>query len=171
VRRVAHLAGRFVTSLRPRRVDDADRLWVQHVLAPAELACWDRLGTADRAESVGVARRTAQALGPDGDTRWLAAALLHDIGKTATDLGTIGRAAATVAAAVASHGRARHWGNAWGRYVAHDDLGAAVLEAAGPGVRPEVIAWARVHHRPEQWAVSGIPADICALLARADGER
>jgi hypothetical protein len=168
--RIAHLAGRFVTSLRPRRIDAADRAWVQLVLTPGEYALWDTLDVADRAESVAVARRTAQALGPDTDTRWLAAALLHDIGKTESRLGTISRACATVAAGVASHGRARHWGNAWGRYIAHDDLGAALLEAAGADIRPEVVAWARVHHRREQWAASGIPAEVTAVLAAADGE-
>jgi hypothetical protein len=171
VSRLAHLAGRFVTSLRPRRVDDADRVWVQLVLTPAEYDVWDTLGAADRAESVAVGRRAAQALGPDPDARWLAAALLHDVGKAETQLGTVNRALATMVAGVASHGRARHWGNAWGRYIAHDDLGAGRLAAAGPGVRPEAVTWARVHHRREQWTASGLPPDVCEVLAAADGER
>ncbi len=166
--RASHLAGRFVTSLRPRAVDDADRVWVQLVLTPSELAVWETLGRADRAESVAVARRTAQALGPDADHRWLAAALLHDVGKTDAGLGTVARAGATIVAGIVSHGRARRWPNRFGRYIAHDDVGAARLSAAG--ARPEAVAWAGAHHRSEQWPRTGIPADICEILATADGD-
>ena len=167
--RVAHLARRFVTSLRPRAVDAADRAWVRLILTPSEVAVWETLGRADRAESVAVARRAASALGPDADPRWLAAALLHDVGKRDARLGTVGRAFATLVAGVASHGRARRWPNRIGRYIAHDDLGAAVLAAAD--ARPQVAAWAAAHHRPERRAASGIPPEICEVLAAADGER
>jgi hypothetical protein len=166
--RSSHLAGRFFTSLRPRPVDDADRAWVRLLLTPSELAVWETLGRADQAESVAVARRAAQAFGADADPRWLAAALLHDAGKTEARLGTAGRAVATVVAGVASHGRARRWPNRIGRYIAHDDLGAARLTAAG--ARPEVAAWAAVHHRPERHAASRIPPEVCEVLAAADGE-
>jgi putative nucleotidyltransferase with HDIG domain len=168
VTRLAHLAGRFLTSLRPRPVADADRLWVREMLTAQELAVWETLGPADCAESIAVARRVAGMLGPDTDSRWLAAALLHDVGKTATRLGTVGRACATVAAGVAGHRRARRWNNAVGRYIAHDDLGAARLGAAG--ARPQVTAWAAAHHRRERWATTGIPADVTAALAAADDE-
>ena len=167
--RSSHLVGRFFTSLRPRPVDEADRVWVRLLLTPSELAVWEPLGRADQAESLAVARRVAHALGSDADPRWLAAALLHDAGKSDARLGTVGRAAATVVAGLASHGRARRWPNRIGRYVAHDDLGAARLTAAG--ARPEVAAWAAVHHRPDRRAASGIPPDVCAVLAAADGER
>lgn len=166
--RVRHLSGRFFGSLRARPVDATDLAWVQHVLTPAEFAIWDTLGRADRAESVAVGRRVAAALGPAVDERWLAAALLHDVGKTDARLGTVGRAGATAIAAVASHGRARRWTNRIGVYVTHDDRGAARLEAAG--ARPEAVAWARVHHRPALWPATGIPADLCEVLAVADGE-
>src|SRR6266550_2704546 len=105
--RVAHLTTRFVTSLRPRAVDGGDRVWVQLVLTPSELTVWETLGRADRAESVAVARRAAQLLGPGADPRWLAAALLHDAGKTRAGLGTAARVGATAVAAVVGHGRAR----------------------------------------------------------------
>jgi hypothetical protein len=168
IRRGRHLSGRFFGSLRPRRVDRADRAWVALLLTPEELGVWESLGPADRSESVAVARRAARALGPDVEPVWLAAALLHDAGKTEAGLGTVGRAGATVVAAIVSHGRARRFPNRIGRYVAHDDLGAARLAAAG--ARPETVAWAGAHHRPERWPANGLPPGVCQALAEADGE-
>ena len=55
-----------------------------------------------------------------------------------------------------------------GRYVAHDDVGAALLHDAG--ARPEVAAWAGAHHRPDRWTSTGIPPAVCQALAAADGE-
>jgi hypothetical protein len=167
--RVGHLATRFFGSLRAHEPDVADVAWVQLVLTPNELVCWNELGRADRVEAIAVARATASRLGPGADTRWLAAALLHDVGKVDARLGTFGRAGATVVAAVVSHGRARHFPNRIGHYVSHDDLGAARLEAAG--ARPEAVVWAAAHHRPERWPASGMSEEICEILAEADGER
>jgi hypothetical protein len=167
--RAGHLARRFVGSLRPRPLDEADLALVHGALRPEELACWERLGPADRAESLATARATIGALGPDVvDPRWVAAALLHDVGKAETALGPLGRTAATLAGAIAGAGRAREWSNAVGRYVNHDELGAARLRTAG--ARAEASAWAAVHHRPERWPATGIPPRICEILAAADGE-
>jgi hypothetical protein len=38
------------------------------------------------------------------------------------------------------------------------------------GARAEAVEWAAVHHDPARWPVDRIPADVCAALARADGE-
>jgi len=165
--RFAHLTKRFVTSLRPRPIDEADRTFVELHLTAAELSCWEKLEPADKAESVAVAHEVARALGPDVDERWLAAALVHDVGKTDANLGPPGRAWATVVGALASHGRARLWSGPIGLYIAHDEHGAAQLRAAG--ARPEVAAWAEAHHRPERWAQTGIPRPVCEALAAADG--
>ena len=166
---VSHLTARFFTSLVARPPGEADLAWVGAVLTPAERGVWETLGTADRAESVATARRAAAALGSGADDRWLAAALLHDVGKSDARLGTFRRAGATAVATIVGSRRARGFRNAIGRYVAHDDLGAALLRSAG--ARPEAVAWARAHHRPELWPDTGIPAPICELLAIADGER
>ncbi len=166
--RAGHLTQRFLGSVRAPALDDADLVFVRLHLTEPEQGVWDTLGRADRAESVAVARRTAEALGPDVESRWLAAALLHDVGKVDSGLGTFGRVGATLVAGVMSHGRARRMSSRIGRYVNHDDLGAAKLRAAG--ARPETAAWAAAHHRPERYGSTGIPADICAALAAADGE-
>ncbi len=117
----------------------------------------------------GAPRRAA--LGPDADPRWIAAALLHDVGKTETRLGPFGRSAATVIAAVGGHRRVRRWSNPVGRYVDHDELGAQLLQAAG--ARPEAVIWARTHHRSDLWSTATVPLvplPVCKILALADGE-
>lgn len=168
VGRAEHLVRRFLGSLAPRSLDAGDEGWVRFSLTDEELSVWRRLGRADRAESVAVSYAVVRELGTDADPRWVAAALLHDVGKAEAKLGPIRRAVATVTAALVSHGRARMWSNWVGRYVNHDELGADRLAAAG--ARPEAVAWARAHHRPDLWRRTGIPPEICALLARADGE-
>jgi hypothetical protein len=177
VDRVAHLTTRFFGSITSRALPAADVAFVRATLTPDEFAIWERFGRADRAESVRVARRALEVLG-DGAAGavWIGAALLHDAGKVDAGLGTFGRAGATVVATFAGHERTRRWareaqGARWqiGRYVAHDDLGAAVLRAGGS--RPEVAEWAEVHHRPDRWQGGTIPLEVCTVLARADGER
>jgi hypothetical protein len=188
--RVGHLAGRFFGSLRARPLSPADVAWVRAALTPEEFAVWQRLGRADRAESLAVGREVQRSLralavpvraespGESLQTvggAWIAAALLHDVGKVDAGLGTGGRSAAALVGGLAGHDRARRWRHrsGWrgrvGRYIAHDDLGAAALTDAG--ARPQAAYWAEVHHRPDRWDGRTIPADVCALLARADGER
>jgi hypothetical protein len=177
-RRIAHLAARFFASLRARPLDAATVASVTTVLEPAERRVWEAMGRADQAESVAVYRRLEHALAgePEGaDGRWSAAALLHDAGKQCAGYGTLARVVVTAIAAVAGAAKVRAWsgtgrsvGERMGRYVAHDDLGAALLRDAG--ARSEVAGWAGAHHRPERWAGTGIPLDVCRALAAADGE-
>jgi hypothetical protein len=159
----AHLVRRFCTSLVARPPDAATVVRVREILTDGEFACWAAMPRADRAESVA----TLQGLPPAvaADDRWAAAALVHDVGKAASGLGTFGRAVATARGAV--FGADRIDGRA-GRYLRHAAIGAAMLQDAG--ARAEVVAWAATHHDPAQWPVDGIPADVCAALARADGE-
>jgi hypothetical protein len=168
IAKLRHLVTRFFGSLRPRPLVPDDLAFVQHTLTAAELACWDRLGPADRVESLTTARRAALALGPGADDRWVAAALLHDVGKVETGLGPFRRAGATAVAIVFGERRVRAWPNAIGRYVDHDGLGARLLEQSG--ARREAVEWAAIHHRPALWPESSIPIEICQVLAAADGE-
>jgi hypothetical protein len=173
--RATHLATRFAGSLRPRPVSDTDLAWVRGVLTEAEADVWEEQGRADQSESLAVARRAQQTLSSD-DGPYIAAALLHDVGKTRARLGTIARALATVVAAVVGHPRARSWAYArrgWRRrvgiYIAHDDLGADELRQAG--ARVEAVEWAQVHHRRELWSGGTIPPEVALALAQADGEQ
>jgi hypothetical protein len=176
--RATHLVSRFFESLRAKPLTDADVAWVAGALEPAELQVWDAMDRADRAEGLAVARRLEGALANTedaNDSRWRAAALLHDAGKQLSGYGTFGRATVTVIAVAAGKDRTRKWASAdspararIGRYVAHDELGAALLRDAG--ARAEVAAWAEAHHRPPRWASTGIPLAVCRALAAADGE-
>jgi hypothetical protein len=183
VSRVAHLVSRFFTSLFPRRLDEQTTAWVHRALASGELHLWEGLDRADRAEAVGVAQRFEAELaatelnetGREVDPDWIAAALLHDVGKQASAFGPVGRVLATVVVALAGKDRARAWARhaggvraRIGRYAAHDTLGAELLEVAGSS--PAAREWAGAHHRPDRWAGTGIPLDVCRALARADGE-
>jgi hypothetical protein len=166
--RAGHLVRRFVASLHPRPLDAADLELVRGTLPPAELACWERLGRADRAESVATARAAIAVLGADADPDYVAAALLHDVGKAETRFGVLGRSWATAVATLVGTNRARSGTGAIGQYVNHDEVGATRLSEAG--ARAVAVSWARAHHRPTLWPATGIPPGICAVLATADGE-
>lgn len=159
-----HLATRFVTSLRTRPPGPPELAWVKSALIPEEWDVWCRLGTADRVEAIAAARRLPSPY--SSDPRWVAAALLHDVGKPEAGLGTVRRALATVAGMARDPARV---GGRAGVYLRHPEIGAALLERAG--ARPEAVAWAAVHHAPQRWATGTIPLEVCEALARADGER
>jgi hypothetical protein len=176
--RPAHLVARFFSSLVPLPVGARDREWVATVLRPEELDLWSHLSRADRRESVGVARRTEAALAGTehaGDTRWLAAALLHDVGKLDARFGPVRRAFATLAAGVLGPRTVESWVDKSGfvrrcaLYVFHDQLGADRVTVAGG--RAEAARWAEAHHRPAIWDATGIPPEVVVALAAADGER
>lgn len=174
VHRGAHLIHRFGGSLRPRAITPAERAWVASVLTPAEDAVWSSCARPDQVEAIAVARRLPDAIATDD--RWLAAALLHDVGKQAADLGTAGRVLATVLAAFgrlpvqAQPAGADRPGlrTRMSRYVNHAQIGADRLARAG--ARPEAVAWAAAHHDPTRWSGTSIPPAVCLALARADGE-
>ena len=147
----------------PRPLDAADaRVGRGSCSRPDELAVWEHARAAPIGrESVAVARRTRRARsGPTPTQVWLAAALLHDVGKAETGLGPVrpGRRDGRRRGRRATAGPGT-WPSRIGRYVDHDDLGAERLRAAG--ARPEAVAWAGAHHRPERWAATGIPPGIC----------
>jgi hypothetical protein len=158
-----HLARRFVGSLRPGGPAAADVAWVGEQLLPGELALWRAMPGPDRRHSVGVARRVQAAL-PGADRPVLAAALLHDVGKTRVGLRTPGRVVATLVGMVRRERAALGDGRV-ARYLRHDVIGADLLEAAGSD--PLTVAWTREHHLPrDEWTVPQPAAD--ALKAADD---
>lgn len=167
----SHLAKRFVTSIAPIPVPRESDSWAESNLLEGERALWRRMSRPDRRHSLGVARRVEKALGADATRPVLAAALLHDVGKIAAGLGTLGRVPATLAGMAAGRSMALAWSEgrgftrATGLYLRHDELGADMLEMAGSD--PVTVAWAREHHRPaEQWSVPEVVAN--ALKAADD---
>ncbi len=177
MRRASHLARRFFGAVRPGRPRARDVAWVEATLQPAELELWSRMVNHDRRHSIAVARRAQHALDatPDADDpRWLAAALLHDIGKLDAGLGVFGRVSATLAGAAAGHDMAEAWSakrgitRRFGLYLRHAELGETRLRIAG--ARSEVAAWAGAHHDEGSWNALGFPESVVIALDAADDD-
>ena len=116
-----HLARRFVTSLSPREPTTAETAWADSHLLGDESVLWHRMTAPDRRHSITVARRFESR-----DTPWsrdeMAGALLHDVGKLESGLGTLGRVVATVVGPRTDRFR---------RYHDHERRGADLLVEAG----------------------------------------
>lgn len=124
----------------------------------------------DRRHGVQVARRVERALGDEASRAVLAAALLHDVGKTVAGLGTYGRVVATLCGAVTDESTQQVWVEARGftrrvgLYLTYPPRGADLLAMADSD--PLTVAWAREHHRPpDEWTV---PRALGEALAAAD---
>jgi len=175
--RARHLVRRFFGALRPGPPRAADTVWVESVLTPDELDIWARMVNHDRRHSIAVARRVQHALADTpsaGDPRWLAAALLHDVGKLDAGLGVLGRANATLAGALAGHDMAEAWSakrgvtRRFGLYLRHAELGETRLRLAG--ARAEAATWAGAHHDEFTWEKLGFPEGVVAALDAADDD-
>ena len=95
-------------------------------------------------------RRSSPAPTTPTTPRWLAAALLHDVGKLDADLGVYGRVVATVPAPPPAPACADAWSERSGftrrvgLYLRHPELGGDRIRA---GRRPDEAArWAGAHH-------------------------
>ncbi|HET6963636.1 MAG TPA: hypothetical protein VFH58_02620 [Acidimicrobiales bacterium] len=167
-----HLAARFFGALDPRGPTPDEEAWALGWLLPGEQRLWRRMSGPDRRHAAGVARDTAALLGTEAPDRpVMASALLHDVGKVESGLGTFSRVAVTVAAIVAGRerlvgGGGGGWRRRVGDYLTHDRIGASLLEEAGSD--PLTVAWAREHHQPpEEWTLDRRVADA---LKAADGD-
>lgn len=167
-----HLVKRFFGSLLPVGPSKTDAEWARDHLLEDEQVVWAKMSRQDRRHACGVAHRAEAALGEEATRPVIAAALLHDCGKTVAGLGTYGRVIATLSVKVAGHDVAMAWSETRGftrrvgLYVEHPRLGADLLGLAGSA--PLTVAWAREHHLPaEEWTV---PAEIGAALKAADDD-
>jgi HD domain len=165
--------------LRPGGPRPDDEAWATSQLLEGEQQLWRSMSSADRRHAVGVARRVDDALGEvdavlarDDRRPVLAAALLHDVGKTVSGLGTYGRVIATLSAGVGGRDQALAWSETRGftrnvgLYLRHPELGGDQLELAGSD--PLTVAWAREHHLPaDRWTV---PAELGQILKAADDD-
>jgi hypothetical protein len=119
--RIGHLARRFATSLSSREPSTADTTWAESQLLDGELQLWRRLSEADRRHAITVARRF-QVMGDSWSRDEMAGALLHDVGKLDSSLGTFSRVVATLVGPRTARLR---------RYHDHERIGADLLAAAG----------------------------------------
>jgi HD domain len=167
---------RAVAAARSAADAPEDRVFARAVLTPAELELWSRQSALDRAHSVRVARRVERRLAETvhgSDSRWTAAALLHDVGKTDSGLAPLERAVATLASRVVDSGRARRWASRGagfrrriGSYLLHGEIGARMIRSAGG--RAEAAAWAEVHQGDRGGPGPGIPSAVAAALVESD---
>ncbi len=135
------------------------------VLLPGELEQWRHLSRPDRRHAAEVARSVESALSSP-PRPVLAAALLHDVGKLDSGLGTLSRVPATLVGALVGRSRASQWKGRVGAYLDHPARGAARLRSAGSD--PLTVTWALEHHLPPSaWSV---PADVGAALSAADDD-
>jgi putative nucleotidyltransferase with HDIG domain len=171
-----HLARRFFGALWPGGPSPEDRAWVEALLEPAEFTLWARQPGHDQRHSAGVARQVEAALagGPHADdSRWLACALLHDIGKLASDLSIPARVLATLVdratgGAVADWEEQRGLRRRIALYLRHPELGADMLQLAGG--RDEVAHWAGAHHDRARLDPTLLPAPVVSALVAADND-
>lgn len=111
----------------------------------------------DRRHALVVARRMQAALGADATRPAMAAALLHDCGKTAAGFGTFRRVAVTLWGKARGDAARRGDGRA-ARYLDHERRGALELERVGS----DALTVALVAGSPDA------PGDLRDALARAD---
>ncbi len=121
VAHVGHLARRFATSLSRKPPDATDERWAASSLTDPECVLWNVMSDADRRHSVLVARRFTMSC-PDATRDAVAAALLHDVGKLRSGLGTWSRVVATIVGPRTRRFRLYH---------DHELLGAEMLRAIG----------------------------------------
>jgi hypothetical protein len=158
-----HLARRFVGSLGRSAPSAADETWARSLLLPGESALWSRLSNADKRHSIAVAREVDRQLAGPVTRPVLAAALMHDVGKVTSGLGTFARVGATLAGAVAGRERLR---GRIGDYLRHDEHGAHMLQVAGSD--PLTVTWTAEHHLPpDRWTLD---PTIAAALKAADDD-
>lgn len=160
-----HLGRRFFGALDRRGPDQAGEEWVAAVLGPGERTLWAAMGGADRRHALDVARRVVGVLGAGATRPVLAAALLHDVGKIDSGLGTLSRVPATLAGLVARDRLVAGEGRV-ARYLRHDVIGAGLL--ADAGADPLTVAWAAEHHQPP--AAWTVPAEVGQALKAGDDD-
>ena len=128
IRKVVHLERRFFRALSDQPPSATDLAWAREFLSPAEQGLWDQMQNQDKRHSLEVARRLDAFLA-SAPPHAIAAALMHDVGKIESRLGTFARVAATVVGSPTKRFRAYH---------DHERIGADLLRAAGSDA--EVIA-------------------------------
>ncbi len=154
IRHLWHLATRFVGVLTSKRLPPSAQDEINDILEPAAAKLFWNQQAIDQRHAYEVAQRVRAAIGKDREA--LAAALLHDVGKSHSRLGAVSRSLATV------FDFARiPMPDTWRSYRDHGALGARDLSEAGAS--PLAIAFA-----------AGIPAGdpaVWGVLEAADDGR
>jgi hypothetical protein len=132
---VVHLGRRFFTSISPRPPAADDDAWAEQWLLDGEVDLWRRMPNPDRRHAIEVGGRFA-ARHPTATRAEMAGALLHDVGKLDSGLGTFARVAATLVGPRTARFRAYHDHEAIGARLAEsagsDPVTVALIEGSGP---------------------------------------
>ena len=123
-------------------------MWVRSVLSPNEMHLWTKSAREDQQHSLVVLKRLLNIM-PDAGKAAQAAALLHDIGKIESDLGTFLRVVATVVGPRTKR---------FAKYHDHEQIGLKMLEEAGSN--PEIIALMSGNGDPKLVAILALADDI-----------
>ena len=133
---VLHLIRRAVSSLRNHPVDQQSRDTASAVLLPVEFEMWSRMQNRDQRHSLAVLARF-DALLPSAGRAERAAALLHDVGKSASNLGWLMRVIATVVGP-----RTRRFAE----YADHEAIGARMLSGVSDELTVLLVSGRAVGH-------------------------
>lgn len=112
-----HLVRRFLATLSVRRPDRRVSQEVRGILGAEEMRLWEAMQPQDRVHSWMVTKRLIERF-PDCAHDERVAALLHDVGKSASRLSTFERVLATVLGP-------RTW--RWRLYQRHEEIGIEML--------------------------------------------
>ena len=116
-----HLTKRFVLALDRRELSQSNFDSVRDLLLPREFELWLNMPMIDQKHSLLVMRRFLDRL-PNAEVAAVRASLLHDVGKTKSNLGVCGRVVATIV------GRR---GERFSMYHDHETIGAKILREIG----------------------------------------
>lgn len=116
-----HLVKRFATSLDRRDLSQFEIDSARAVLAPREFELWSQMSLSDKKHSLTVHKRFLNLM-PMAEPAAVRASLLHDVGKTKSNLGVFSRVVATI---VGSKGKR------FSQYHDHELIGAEMLRKIG----------------------------------------
>jgi len=158
-----HLATRFFAAVAGKPLRPSQQAEVCRALTAGEAGLFFRQQPIDQRHAFEVARRVRAALPGNEDA--VAAALLHDVGKTHSRLGPVARSLATVVDMVHLPMPAR-----WRVYRDHGSLGAEDLAEAG--ARPLAVAFAAgtPEGDPEVWETLAAADDAPARVRESPGD-
>jgi hypothetical protein len=132
---VAHLAKRWWLAVAGPAPTPAQDSWAITFLTASERDLWWQMSPQDRSHALLVAQRFVAAR-PDATRSEMAAALLHDVGKITTQLGTWSRVAATVVPlwVIPRIGEGAALRHKWQTYRDHELIGIEMLESIGSDI-------------------------------------
>ena len=119
--KLVHLVKRFATSLDRRDLSQFEIDSARAVLTPREFELWFQMSLSDKKHSLTVHRRFSDLM-PNAEIAAVRASLLHDVGKTKSNLGVLSRVVATI---IGSRGKR------FSQYHDHEALGAQMLREIG----------------------------------------